>query len=282
MEGKMTEKRPAVLIVDDQPNWRSLLADLLEHEFEVTCVGSYEDALAAISDRGIPFAAAIIDIRLNDKDSTNEDGLKLFRRLRDLTIPTKVIVLTGYPSIRTTKEALQNLEAVDYVLKYPEDCTPFDWKGFQKTVRQAVELFVTRHKDTLSPRTALIIEDDASWQKTLAEALDDYTVDRATEFNEAVEKIQTHRYSLVIVDLKLGRHSPEQGMELLGKIKTFNEQAEVIVVSGYDTSERVRDAFAKYGVCDFLMKSRFDLQQFRSAVRRAEKCSPAQYSTVSA
>lgn len=277
------QEKQAVLIVDDQPNWQTLLSDILEEEYEVTSVGSYEDALRLIPGRYPPFAAAIIDIRLNDKDPQNEGGLKLFRRLRERNVPTSAIILTGYPSIRTAKEALQDLQAVDYVLKYPEDGTSFDLKSLRKTVRQAVELFVARHKDLPAPRTALIIEDEAQWQKTLADALDDYVTDCAIDFDEAVEKVQTQRYSLVIVDLKLGSRSPEQGMELLSRIRSFNEQAEVIVVSGYDTSERVRDAFAKYRVRDFLMKKHFSLQQFRSAIQRAEEEHFAtQYATLSA
>jgi len=277
------QEKLAVLIVEDQPNWRSLLSDILEEEYEVTCVGNYEDALRAISCRYPPFAAAIIDIRLDDKDTQNEDGLKFFKRLRERDVPTSAIILTGYPSLRTAKEALQDLRAVDYILKYPEDGTPLDFKSLRQTVRRAVEMFMARYQDLSAPQTALIIEDEAHWQEVLSGALDNYVIDRATDFDEAVEKIQTQPYGLVIVDLKLGKRSPEQGMELLGKIRTFDKQAEVIVVSGYDTSERVRDAFSKYRVRDFLMKKQFSLQQFRSAIQRAEEeRHAAQYPALSA
>jgi ActR/RegA family two-component response regulator len=137
-------RNQAVLIVDDQLTWRSLLSDVLEEEYEVTSAGSYEDALGLVTGHHPPFAAAIVDIRLDDTDPANEDGLRLLRWLKNLAVPTNAIVLTGYPSIRTAKEALKDLQAADYVLKYPEDGTPFDLKGLRIAVRQAVTSFAAR------------------------------------------------------------------------------------------------------------------------------------------
>ena len=127
--------KPAVLIVDDQPNWRELLFDLLAGEYEVVSVGSYEEALQKL-DRGSSFHVAVVDIRLNDKDRTNEDGLRLLERLKEQG--TSSIIVTGYPSTRTTKEALR-LGAFEYLEKYPEDGMVFDPGRFREIVRNAVD-----------------------------------------------------------------------------------------------------------------------------------------------
>jgi DNA-binding NtrC family response regulator len=264
--------REAVLVVDDQPNWREVFSSLLEDEYEVTCARSYEEAVHIALRRKTPFALAIIDVRLDDTDSQNEEGLRLFSKLKELSPLTSFMIVTGYPTIRTAKEALVNRQAMDYVLKYPEDGSAFSLGDFRRTVHRAVEAFVKRREGPQVHYRALVIEDEANWQETISSVLidSDYSVDIATELEEAMEKIKDQTYNLIIVDLKLGRFPPQRGMDLLGDIREVNKDAGVIVVSAWDTSERVRDAFARYRVQDFLMKRQFDLQLFREAVRRAE------------
>jgi len=268
----MIKEREAVLIVDDQPNWRDLLSSVLSDEYETTCVEGYAQAVEAIDKRKTPFALALIDIRLRDEDPHNEEGMELLRTLTELSVPTSVIIITGYPTFRTTKEALKNLQAFDYVLKYPEDGSAFSLTDFRNTVREAVAQSVKRREELLPNQKALVIEDESNWQETLSSELADsgYFVDCATDFEEAVDKVKNYVYRLVIVDLKLGNFSPQKGMELLGEIREINKDTEIIVVSAWDTSERVRDAFAKYRVRDFLMKSGFNIQQFREAIEQSE------------
>ena len=132
------ENRPAVLIVDDQPNWRRTFSDLLADEYQITSVGSHEAALQTL-DQDPLFQVAIVDIRLDDKDRANEDGLRLIPELRKKHI--KVIIATGYPTFRTMGEALLQLGASAYVQKYPEGGRGFDPASFRRTVRDAVETF---------------------------------------------------------------------------------------------------------------------------------------------
>jgi len=130
-----------VLIVDDQSNWRDLLADLLADEYEVTCVGSYGEGLKAL-DQDPPFHVAVVDIRMNDKDQANEDGLLLIAKLG--TRYTNSIVVTGYPTVRTVREALHRLDAFDYIEKYPADGKGFDRTSFRKIVSEAANDAVLR------------------------------------------------------------------------------------------------------------------------------------------
>lgn len=130
--------KPAVLIVDDQSNWRGTFSDLLKDEYEVACVENYEEGLGALA-RVPPFRAAIVDIRLDDKDQANEDGLRLLEQLNGKGI--NAIVVTGYPTVRTMKKALHQLWAFDYIEKYPDDGQGFDYLGFRQTVRKAVNAF---------------------------------------------------------------------------------------------------------------------------------------------
>ncbi len=59
--------RPAILLVDDDPDILTALHDLLEHDgFLVTGVSTCRDALAQV--RIVKFAAVLLDIGLPDGD----------------------------------------------------------------------------------------------------------------------------------------------------------------------------------------------------------------------
>ncbi len=131
--------KKSVLIVDDQPNWRELFSELLEGEYEVTGVDSYAAALESLDAKEPPFHLAVVDIRLDDGDSTNEDGLRLVGELIRMSRYTDVIVVTGYSTIRTAMKAIQDLGVSEYLLKYPEDGSAFSHTGFREKVRKAVD-----------------------------------------------------------------------------------------------------------------------------------------------
>ena len=133
----------AILIVDDQSNWRELFSELLTDKYEVIGTDSYEKALG-ILEQSRPFYAAIVDINLDDKNLANEDGLRLITALNKRERPINTIVVTGYPTIRTVKEALHELGAFDYVEKYPASGEGFSNEGFRKVVRDAVKNAVSR------------------------------------------------------------------------------------------------------------------------------------------
>ena len=162
----MAEKKARVLIVDDQPNWRGLFSDLLEEEYEVTSVGSYQEALKAL-DRDPPFQVAVVDIRLDDKDQSNEGGLRLIERINDSGMPTKSIIVTGYPSIQTSRRAFRDLDVSDYIEKYPEDGRSFDIVDFRRAVNKAMEESFADQSPSGDIPKAASIGDNPRRQKTL-------------------------------------------------------------------------------------------------------------------
>ena len=50
---------------------------------------------------------------------------------------TNTIIVTGYPTLRTMREAFRELTVFDYVEKFPESGTPFDTKKFCNIVKEA-------------------------------------------------------------------------------------------------------------------------------------------------
>lgn len=55
MNSKSLKRKYSALVIDDQDNWRELLSDILEDQFEVTSVKDYESALDAIAIQRPPF-----------------------------------------------------------------------------------------------------------------------------------------------------------------------------------------------------------------------------------
>jgi DNA-binding NtrC family response regulator len=99
-----------ILVADDEPSFRELLADILEGAgHEVVEARDGVEALAAL-EHG-PF-----DLALTDQRMPRMDGLELLRRSLLLTAPPPVVVLTAYGTIPDAVEAVR-LGAADYLTK---------------------------------------------------------------------------------------------------------------------------------------------------------------------
>jgi two-component system response regulator PilR (NtrC family) len=117
---------PRVLVVDDEPSMRELLAIVLAREgYDVTLAESGAAALAAL-ERGEP-DLVISDIRMPDLD-----GVEVLRAARGQDADVPVVMMTAFASAETAVEALR-LGAADYLTK------PFDIDELKIVVRNAVE-----------------------------------------------------------------------------------------------------------------------------------------------
>jgi len=100
----------------------------------------------------------------------------------------------------------------------------------------------------------LIVEDDSSMRRTLAESLAGrgYTVATADNGACALERLQRDAVGMVITDMKMPVMG---GMELLRKIKEQSSltPVPVIVITGYGTVDEAVEAM-KEGAADFVMK----------------------------
>jgi DNA-binding response OmpR family regulator len=102
-----------ILVVDDEPMLRKLLADTLALEdFEVATAEDAESALKLMEKRS--FDAAVLDIMM-----PKVTGIELLKRIREINKELPVIILTAYASKESAIEALR-LGAHDYLEKPPE------------------------------------------------------------------------------------------------------------------------------------------------------------------
>ncbi len=105
-------QRHRLLVVDDEEIIRSVFRDLMGRECEVIEAPHAEEALAWLERGGV-------DLIVTDKNLPGLSGLELAQRARRLDPHSRVILMTGYPSLVTAQQALE-LGVLDYLLK------PFD------------------------------------------------------------------------------------------------------------------------------------------------------------
>lgn len=93
----MTPDRKQVLIADDEPNLRRVLAaQLVRDGYDVEAVASGTEAVRALRENHV-------DVVITDLRMPGIDGLDTLRALRELDPRLPVIVVTGYTSHDTER-----------------------------------------------------------------------------------------------------------------------------------------------------------------------------------
>lgn len=117
-----------ILLADDEPTFLEATADLLRAEgFACETVNDGESALAAVAAR--PF-----DLLITDLEMPGNANLELVRRIADQSGGLPVIILTGYPSVRSAVACIE-LPVAAYLTK------PVPFPDLLDRVRRAVTRF---------------------------------------------------------------------------------------------------------------------------------------------
>jgi len=124
----MSELKGIILVVEDDPMQRELIAENLRQEgYQVFEAASTQEALNLIAQH--PVEIAVVDYKLR-----TESGLELIRELRQRNPLITPIMVTAFASIETAVEAIKQ-GAYDYVVK------PVDFQKFLLTLERARERF---------------------------------------------------------------------------------------------------------------------------------------------
>lgn len=112
----------------------------------------------------------------------------------------------------------------------------------------------------------LIIDDEKAIRKTLSEILgyEGYTIEEASDGEDALKKFSATTYDLVLCDIKMPRMD---GLEFLEKAKQVNPDVPIIMVSGHGTIETAVEAVKK-GAYDYISKPP-DLNRLLITLRNA-------------
>jgi DNA-binding NtrC family response regulator len=99
-----------ILIIDDDPDYRQILRDIVEAKGHTV----YE---ASGADEGMKvYLAERIDLVISDLVMPEKSGLELLKEMKMIRPDTLFIIITGFPTIETTVQAMKE-GAYDYLLK---------------------------------------------------------------------------------------------------------------------------------------------------------------------
>jgi DNA-binding NtrC family response regulator len=113
----------------------------------------------------------------------------------------------------------------------------------------------------------ILVVDDEKHVRTLFERVlvkEGYQVECAASGSEAIDKLATNTFDLVVTDLKM---DGIDGLDLIKKGKKAKQDLPFVLISGYGTAQTAGLA-AKEGADVFLMKP-IDITELKSAVKKA-------------
>lgn len=116
-----------ILVVDDELLLRDVLFDYLSRQgYEVILAGDAEKAVEMVEQYKPDLA--LVDIKL-----PKSSGIELTRILKNMSSELCIIIMTGYPSLDTAVNAMQN-GASEYIIK------PFRLDELNKTIKKYINL----------------------------------------------------------------------------------------------------------------------------------------------
>jgi CheY-like chemotaxis protein len=111
-----------ILVIDDLADWREMIGGLLQDAgYDVQCAVDGAEAMRLL--RQNPYHVAVVDIRLDEQDENNKEGLTLAASMKSYFPELAILMLTGYADIPAVKYALQPREdglsiAFDFLEKH--------------------------------------------------------------------------------------------------------------------------------------------------------------------
>jgi CheY-like chemotaxis protein len=111
-------RRGRILVIDDDQDWCEEITEILQREgYHTDSASSYEEALELVNEDN--YHILIVDIRMNEADQGNEDGINLLRELekRGSSEATKVIMLSAYGTRERTRQAFREFSVADFLYK---------------------------------------------------------------------------------------------------------------------------------------------------------------------
>jgi signal transduction histidine kinase len=119
------QQKHTVLVIDDYPPARDAVRFALKGQFNCLSAASAKQGFELL--RTNPVDVIILDIRMPEMD-----GIQALKRMKEMGIQSQVILLTGYGSLETARQAVR-YGAFDYLIK------PFEVDNLRKVVEEAAK-----------------------------------------------------------------------------------------------------------------------------------------------
>jgi CheY-like chemotaxis protein len=244
-------QRKRVLIVDDESIIRMVFRDLMGKECEVLEAGTAEEALELL--RNEP-----VDLIVTDKNLPGISGLALAQQARAMNSQARILLMTGYPSLGTTQEALE-LGVMDYLLK------PFDdIRQVRALIRSALAAPPVQPRSALGKRVD-VLDDNPTSSRIITEALGRLGLEARLIANTEIVAMEPPMAVLVSWDF-----TPAYGRKALELGKALAQGAPFIVLVEHLTMETTLDSL-RAGAIACLPRLFFDAPALSRELSRALK-----------
>ena len=274
----MSDLVPRALVIEDDPSWQAIVAEILaDLGLGVDVADGLDAAVASL--RATSHRLAVVDLSLGGADHRNQDGLAVLDAIRRQDPGCVPIMLTGFATVELAVNALTAHGAFSCLRK-----EAFRRAEFRAVIHQAFatapQTFEVRDKTSEvskapegladARRLALVVEDDAGWRGILAELLAEagVTARPCSSYGEALGLLRREQFSLAVVDLALASSAAPDGNLDGYRILASTQAAGVptLVVSGAAAPADIERAYAEHGIFAYLEKQKFDRGTFRRTV----------------
>ncbi len=178
------KRQGRILIVDDKETWRDALSNILQRDgFKTDSAATIDEALNRLKETF--YHLAVLDIRMEEGDQTNAEGMHLLTRIDESGLggAMEVMMLSAYGTREQMREAFAHRKVADFLSK--ED---FNRADFLNRVREVfatemgINLDLDIHWQNDSQKESVIrnlkigetrVKQDASLQARILEELED-------------------------------------------------------------------------------------------------------------
>jgi DNA-binding NtrC family response regulator len=241
------KKHLTILLTDDNKEFTQNLRDILELKgYEVLTANDGFQALDTIK-------ASPVDLVLLDIKMPVMNGLETFKKIKQITPNTPVIMLTAYALEELIKESLK--EGAFACLKKPLD---FD------------ELFATIDNAIPDGSMILVVDDDEYLCQNLLDVLSQkgYRVSVAKDSISAIEKVRATVFDIMLLDMKL---PPLNGLETYLMIRRLCPNIVAVIITGFlPEMEEMINIIKKSGAYALLEKP-INIDKLLSLIEQIER-----------
>ncbi|WP_299025967.1 response regulator [uncultured Thermanaerothrix sp.] len=277
---KVCERLGRALIVEDDPAWRSIIAEALADEgVETDFAESLVEAQQLMHFH--IYRLAVVDLSLSEAYQPNRKGLEVLAAIRRQAPFCPSILLTGYATVEIAVAALREYGALTCLRK--ETFTRAHFRALVREILASAPVAIsskeerTRIPEPLSEEkeekreSALVVDDDAGWRVLLGELLSEagFRVQICGGLGEALSRLHRYHFDVAVVDLSLVEGKDERrggeileedeklsGIRLLDHIHARG--IPTIVVSGLSSPRLIERLYAEGRIHTFLEKPTFE------------------------
>ncbi len=251
-EGEVTPLQSRrVLVVDDERIILLLFRDLIGKECELTTCETGEEAVQLLKQK-------TFDLIVTDKNLPGISGLELAQEARRMDADSRVMIMTGYPSLVTAQQALE-LGVVDYLLK------PFDdIREVRGKIRAALSAPLPTRATSASRRVD-VYEDNPASAGQIAEAL--ALLGLKANIRTTPERVEGELPLAIVVSWDF---TPASGKQAVALGKSLGQGVPFIVLAEHLTMESTLESL-RAGAVACLPKVGADVRALSRAISRALK-----------